>query len=144
MSFHLSSHSSCSPRLDITTDLSTETFIRCLNRFATRRGLPHKVLSDNGKTFKSAAKFIKKLFKDEVVLNYLSGRGVEWMFNIEKAPWWGGIFERMVKSTKRCLKKMMGQAIFSLDEHGYCRDRVNHQLQAIVLAMFLQATWTNH
>lgn len=38
------------------------------------------------------------------------------MFNIEKAPWWGGTFERMVKSTKRCLRKMVGRARFSLDE----------------------------
>ena len=71
--------------LDITTDLSTDTFIRCLKR--SRRGLPHKFLSDNGKTFKAAAKFIKTVFKDEIVLNHLSGRRVEWIFNIEKAPW---------------------------------------------------------
>lgn len=24
-------------------------------------------------------------------------------FNLEKAPWWGGIFELMIKSSKRCL-----------------------------------------
>ena len=30
--------------------------------------------------------------------------------------WWGGAFERMVQSTKRCLKKLMGRAHFSLDE----------------------------
>ena len=40
----------------------------------------------------------------------------EWVFNIEKAPWWGGVFERMVKSTKCCLRKFIGQAKFSLDE----------------------------
>ena len=47
---------------------------------------------------------------------HLSGRGVEWIFNVEKAPWWGGAFERMVQSTKRCLRKMVGRARFSLDE----------------------------
>ena len=35
---------------------------------------------------------------------------------MERAPWWGGVFERMVKSTKRCLTKMIGQAKLSLDE----------------------------
>lgn len=94
--------------LDITTDLSTETFLRYLKRFAARRGLPHKFLSDNGKTFKAAARFMKTVFKDKMVLNHLSDRGVEWLFNIEKAPWWGGAFERLVKSTKRCLRKMVG------------------------------------
>ena len=77
-------------------------------RFAARRGIPHKFVSDNGKTFKAAAKFIKAVFKDDVVLEHLSG--------LEKAPWLGGIFERLVKSTKRCLRKMVGQAKLSLDE----------------------------
>ena len=56
------------------------------------------------------------MFCHEMVQTHLSGMGVEWLFNIEKAPWWGGVFERMVKSAKRCLRKMIGQAKFSLDE----------------------------
>ena len=102
--------------LEIVTDMSTETFIRCLMRFAARRGMPRKFLSDNGKTFKAAAKFLKTVFNEEEVRDHLAGIGIEWVFNIEKAPWWGGVFERMVKSTKRCLKKMVGQAKLSLDE----------------------------
>ena len=46
----------------------------------------------------------------------LADVGVEWMFNLERAPWWGGVFERMIKSTKRCLRKIVGQARFSFDE----------------------------
>ena len=41
---------------------------------------------------------------------------MEWKFNVEKAPWTGGIFERMVKSMKRCLKKIIGKAVLSYDE----------------------------
>ena len=33
--------------------------------------------------------------------------------NLEKAP---GVFERLIKSTKICLRKMVGQAKFSYDE----------------------------
>ena len=33
-----------------------------------------------------------------------------------KAPWWGGIFERLVQSVKRPLHKILGQAKFSFDE----------------------------
>ena len=25
---------------------------------------------------------------------------MQWTFNLEKAPWWGGVFERLVKSVK--------------------------------------------
>lgn len=77
--------------------------------------MPHLFVSDNGKTFKAAAKFIEAVFKDAMALDYLSGLGVRWKFNLEKAPWWGGVFERMIKSTNRCLRKMIGQAKFSLD-----------------------------
>ena len=40
------------------TDMSTETFMRCLKCFAARRGVPCKFVSDNRKTFKVAARFI--------------------------------------------------------------------------------------
>ena len=102
--------------LDIVSDLSTATFIRCLKRFAARQGLPRKFLSDNGKTFKAAAKFLSVVFKDEAVQEHLVSQGSQWIFNIERAPWWGGVFERLIKSTKRCLRKMVGRANFSLDE----------------------------
>lgn len=30
---------------------------------------------------------------------------------MKKAHWWGGLFERLVKSTKRCLRNMLGQSV---------------------------------
>lgn len=74
------------------------------------------MISDNGKTFKAAAKSLEKMMNHEEVQLHLSGVGIEWSFNVEKAPWWGGIFERMVRSTKRCLKKIVGRAKLSYDE----------------------------
>ena len=35
---------------------------------------------------------------------------LRWSFNIERAPWWDGLFERMVQLLKRCLPKMVGQS----------------------------------
>lgn len=102
--------------LDVVPDQSTPSFIRCLKRFAARRGLPSRFISDNGKTFKAAAKYLDTVFKDGSVQAYLTGLGVTWQFNVERAPWWGGAFERMVRSTKRCLRKLIGRAQFSHDE----------------------------
>ena len=73
-------------------------------------------MSDNGQTFKSAARTIKAMLKHSDVQQCLSGVGVQWSFNIEKAPWWGGVFERMVRMTKRCLKKVVGRAKLTYDE----------------------------
>lgn len=39
-----------------------------------------------------------------------------WSFNVEKAPWWGGFYERVVGSVKRCLKKVVGNAQLTFDE----------------------------
>ena len=36
--------------------------------------------------------------------------------NIESAPWYGGFFERLVQSIKRCLKKQFGKARIDHDE----------------------------
>jgi len=37
------------------------------------------------------------------------------IFNVECAPWWGGAFERLVRSTKR-LRKLIGRAQLSFDD----------------------------
>ena len=87
--------------LELVTDMTTPTFLRCFRRFVGRRGLPKQMVSDNGKTFVAAAKTIQD---------------VKWTFNVPKAPWWGGVFERLVRSVKRCLKKMLGLARLSYDE----------------------------
>ncbi len=66
--------------------------------------------------WKAASKYLKSVFKDGEVKEYLSSLGVEWMFNVERAPLWGGAFERLVKSTKRCLRKFVGRTQISFDE----------------------------
>ena len=68
--------------LDIVPNLSTMTFIRCLKQFTARRGLPRKFLSDNGKTFKAAAKFLSVVFKDETIQEHLVNQGSQWIFNV--------------------------------------------------------------
>ena len=102
--------------LDLTTDLSATAFIRCLRKFAARRGTPSLIVSDNAKTFKAASKVLKTLREDPEVMAHLAKSRVEWRFNLEKAPWWGGFYERMVGSVKRCLKKVLGNAKLKFDE----------------------------
>ena len=75
--------------------------IRCVKRFAARRGLPQKFLSDNSKTFKAVSRFLNSVFKEDTVRDYLADRECEWIFNIERAPWWGGAFEHMVHGKLR-------------------------------------------
>ena len=85
--------------LEFTPDLTSQALIRCLRRFIARRSCPIYIFSDNAKTFQ--ANDLKSFLRD---------RGITWHFNIPKAPWQNGIVERLVQSTKRCLKKRLGRA----------------------------------
>ncbi|XP_048585523.1 uncharacterized protein LOC116614110 [Nematostella vectensis] len=102
--------------LDLVVDLEACTFRRCLRRFAARKGAPTLIVSDNAKTFKAAAKALRELYDHPEVQAYLEVNRVSRQFNLEKAPWWGGFYERMVGSVKRCLRKTLGEARLTYDE----------------------------
>ena len=102
--------------LDLVPNMTTTAFLRCLKRFVSRKGLPKRFISDNGRTFKCAAKVLSSIPKQREFQEYLHGNQIQWTFNVERAPWWGGIFERLVKSTKRCLRKVVGRSRLYYDE----------------------------
>ncbi|XP_066026285.1 uncharacterized protein [Pocillopora verrucosa] len=91
--------------IELVPSLSAESFIRALARFKGRRGIPVLIVSDNGKTF-----------KDSRVQAQCQRDGTQWKFNVEAAPWWGGFFERLVKSVKLSLKKCIRNARLNYDE----------------------------
>ena len=102
--------------LELVEDLLVETFKRCLRRFIARRGIPALIVSDNAKTFKGTEKQLRTLFRHPQVREEMQNHRIEWRFNLERAPWWGGFFERMVGCVKRCLKKVLGNARLTYDE----------------------------
>ena len=102
--------------LELTEALSAQSFLQAFRRFVSRRGLPSVMMSDNAKTFKSVSKDIKKIRQSKEVQQHLTSRQVDWQFILEKAPWWGGFWERLVQSTKRCLKKTIGRTTLTYEE----------------------------
>lgn len=57
--------------LKLVNELSTPAFIRCLKRFTAKRGLPRRIISDNAKTFKAAAKAIESMLNHPDVKGHL-------------------------------------------------------------------------
>ena len=102
--------------LELVEDLSAEAFRRALRRFAARRGTPTLIVSDNAKTFQATEKALNDLFNHPEVASELHRKKIERRFNLERAPWWGGFFERMVGSVKACLRKVLGNARLTFDE----------------------------
>ena len=102
--------------LELVEDLSAEAFRRALRRFAARCGMPTLIVSDNVKTFQATEKALNDLFNHPEVASELDRKKIEWRFNLERAPWWGGFFERMVGRVKACLRKVLGNARLTFDE----------------------------
>ena len=102
--------------LELVPDMTAQAFIRSLKRLASRRGFPSRIVSDNAKTFKAAEKMIATVLESPEALRYYSDVKMKWNFNLERAPWWGGLFKRMVQSMKRCLRKTIGSARLTYDE----------------------------
>ncbi|XP_028397220.1 uncharacterized protein LOC114521030 [Dendronephthya gigantea] len=91
--------------LDLVPDNTTQSFVKSLKRFIGRRGIPSLVISDNAKTFKGAE-----------LRNFIAVKNIRWQFIVERSPWWGGFYERMVRCVKRCLKKVLSNARLTYEE----------------------------
>ena len=96
--------------LELLTSQTTEEFIKSFKRFIARRGRPQKVYSDNGGSFVAASKWLKGIMKDEKLHGYLAHHHIAWQFNLSRAPWWGGQFERMIGLVKQAFYKSIGGA----------------------------------
>ena len=96
--------------------MTTQAFRRCLRKFTARKSTPLLVIANNAKTFKAAFKELRALMNDPQVKKHFWQQRTKWSFNLEKALWWKGFFERLVESLKRCLTKTIGRAKLSYGE----------------------------
>ena len=97
--------------LDLLPNLEAAEFLVSLKQFIARRGRPQTVYSDNGRTFVGAANWIKLVMKDEKFQDFLACQEIQWKFNLSRAPWWGGQYERMVGLVKTALYKCVGNGM---------------------------------
>ena len=67
--------------------------------------MPKLFVSDNFKSFKSIE-----------LKNFLLKGGIKWQFILEKLPWWGGSYERLVGIVKNSLKKAVGKAFCNYEQ----------------------------
>ena len=100
--------------IEVVADLSTPTFILALQRFIARRGRCSEIFSDNAKTFEKASRDIAAAFRRLRSCPFLkaqfASQGITWHFIPERAPWWGGFWERLVGVVKRPLRTIIGKA----------------------------------
>ena len=71
--------------LEILPNQTTQEFIQALKRLIARRGRPKVIYSDNAKTFEKASKWIKRVYKDDGMQEFLVTEQVKWKFNLSRA-----------------------------------------------------------
>ena len=109
--------------IEVTPDVGSYSLKVALIRFFSRRGVSKLVISDNFKSFKSIE-----------IKYFLRKKDIKWEFILEKSPWWGGFYERLIGITKLCLKKCMGKSRLTYDEIDiFHRSRMHYQLLAFNL-----------
>lgn len=108
--------------LELVGDMSAATFLAALNRFTSRRGLPSDIYSDNGTYFVRAAHDIdadmiqiQKSISQEAS-KIATQSSIQWHFIPPSAPHFGGLWEAGVKSTKRHLKRIIGDGTLTYEE----------------------------
>ena len=102
--------------LELLSSLETSNFITCLKRLIARRGRPRVIYSDNGGTFIKAAKWLRQLRGDERLQSLLEDYDITWKFNLSRAPWWGGQFERLIGVVKSATYKVIGGGVLTWTE----------------------------
>ena len=102
--------------LELLPSLETNKFITCLKHFIARRGRPRVIYSDNGSTFVKTNKWLRQLRKDERLQGLLEEHEITWKFNLSRAPWWGGQFERLIGVVKSAMHKVIGGATLTWTE----------------------------
>ena len=104
--------------LKLCCDLSCAEFQRALKEFIARRRCPQTLVSDQGKTFVASGQWLSTvtLKKDHNLPSYIGALNITWKFNLARAPWWGGFFERLIGIIKRALSKAVGRSLLTYPE----------------------------
>jgi hypothetical protein len=106
--------------LELTHDMSAVEFLQAFERMVNGRGKCAIMYSDNAKTFKKASSVLKDLYNNQrnkrLIQEQFRRDGIEWRFITERAPWHGGFYERLVKSVKIPLRKVLNKSRLTFSE----------------------------
>ena len=100
--------------IEILHSLSADSTINAIRRFISVRGCPKEIPSDNGTNFARADKELRNAVEQwdhHKISNFCVQREIKWKFNPPAASHMGGIWQRMVQTTKRVLKSLLKEQI---------------------------------
>lgn len=100
--------------IEVAHNLTTDSFINAVLRFVARRGPPRIIYSDNGSNFTGTESDVLRALEawdQERIQRELCKRDIQWNFNPPAASHQGGVWERLIRSTRRILHSMIGERL---------------------------------
>nr|XP_013190109.1 unnamed protein product [Amyelois transitella] len=104
--------------LELVSDLTSNKYLIALFRFISRRGKPDDIYSDNGTSFVWACNELSKFLKTncDSLSEQLANDGIKFHFIPAYSPYYGGLWEAGVKSTKFHLRRVLGNCNLTFEE----------------------------
>ena len=102
--------------LEVAHSLTADSFIAAFQPFSARRGVPEKVYSDNGTNLVKGDKDLRKSIQKwniSMIEQHMIQQEIEWHFNPPCASHMGGVWERMIRSTRTVLKALAKEQILT-------------------------------
>ena len=94
--------------------LDTDSFVIAFTWMTSRRGTPTYVISDNGTNFVGAERELRELVEaldaNRITQETSKYHPIDWKLNPPCAPHFGGVFEALIKSAKKAIKVILGDA----------------------------------
>ena len=109
--------------MELVSSLTKDDCILALRKFIARRGMPARIITDNGTNFLGARRDLLKLRalldkndKENSIITFIHQGACEWLTIPPRAPHFGGIWEAAIKSMKRHLRRVVGLQVLSYEE----------------------------
>ena len=102
--------------LEVAHSLDADAFINALRRFIARRGKPQIIISDNGTNFVGGERELRQCLDDlnqQRVGDVLLQQSIRWQFNPPAASHMGGVWERMIRSVRKILRRLLKEQVVS-------------------------------
>ena len=105
--------------IDLATDYCTKKFLMVLRRFASIRGYPSKLYSDNRPQIVAANEELQNVvqgWNQEELKEFGVMEGLKCDFAPADAPWQNGVSEALMKSVKRAITAAISDHVMTFSE----------------------------
>jgi len=100
--------------LEMSYSVDTDSFINAFTRMTSRRGTLTYVIADHGTNFVGTERELRELVEafdtDKVTQETSKYHPIDWKFSPPSAPHFGGVFNALIKSAKKAIKAILGDA----------------------------------